>query len=63
MIWGRLIGALVLASVGLVVGWLITSHVVRNSLWSVPMAIVLGAATVAGFFLIWFNRIDRDLDS
>lgn len=56
----RLAGALILASVGLSVGYLLTGGGVKIGWpWIIPFAFVEGAATGAGFFLIWLNRIER----
>ena len=55
----RLCGALILASVGLSLGYILwVSH--PAGLWLIPFGISLGAATASGFVMIWLNRVGKD---
>lgn len=58
----RLMGALILASVGTSAGVLLAHYPNVPMLWFLPIAIVHGAAIATGFILLWLNRIERYRD-
>lgn len=58
-VWLRLSGALILASAGMSLG-IAFANSGDLKLWLIPIGISLGSSVVAGFTLLWTNRVDRE---